>query len=896
MIKRDLYYESIPTKSLRDDVRYLGNILGKVIKKQEGINFFKLVEDVRLLSKVNTANKNKRKSFQNLSNKIKNLSPINLFKLTRAFTHFMNFINIAESIDGARKLDEYENKNQNNSNKNIFIEEIFESFFKDRKISTNKIYNIAKNLNIGIVLTAHPTEVKRRTLILKYRKITEILEQRNLLKNYPSKIKILDKKLYDEFTIIWNTDDLKRTKPTPVDEARWGSAIIEDSLWETIPKVYRRLNDIFVKNIGKGLPKNFNPIEFGSWMGGDRDGNPNVTAIVTKEVILLSRWEAAKLYEKELTKLIRSLSIEKCSKKIINKTGKTFEPYRVYLRPLRNKMRSTHKLIEQHLVYKKSLDQKKLLSSREEILKPLRVVRESLEENRNENIASGDLLDLMRRVKCFGINLARLDIRQESSRHSQLISELLKRKYKINYNKWNEDEKIKFLSSKIQSKRNLINKFSFKKKENKEVWSTFKILSEEPKECLGAYVISMTSSASDILSVAFLQKEANIKDSLRVVPLFETLDDLINGKLIMQKLFSLNWYRKSINHKQEIMIGYSDSSKDAGKLSASWHQYKLQEEIIKLAKKYKIDVTFFHGRGGSAGRGGGPIQATLRSQPPNSVNGKIRITDQGEVIQQKYGYEPLAKYNLCSYIGAVMQATLTPPPYPKKEWRILIEKMSEISTSSYRKNINENSDFIRYFRTVTPHVSLGKLSIGSRPSRRKNVDNIQSLRAIPWVFAWTQIRLMLPAWLGSAEALRYSSIKKFKRTLTDMEKNWPFFNSTMDILDMVISKADPEISKIYEDNLADDKLKRVGKKLRFQFHAIKKLNKQITPKEIIRARKEFRTSVIVRNIYSEVLNIIQAATMRKLSQKKYNLKEKKYLNDAIMTSIAGISAAMKNTG
>ena len=896
MIKRDLYYERIPTKSLREDVRYLGNILGKVIKKQEGNFFFKLVEEIRLLSKANTANNGKRNSFQNLSIKIKNLSPTNLFKLTRAFTHFMNFINIAESIDGARKLDEYENKNQNNSNKNIFIEEIFESFFKDRKISTNKIYNIAKNLNIGIVLTAHPTEVKRRTLILKYRKITEILEQRNLLKNYPSKIKILDKKLYDEFTIIWNTDDLKRTKPTPVDEARWGSAIIEDSLWETIPKVYRRLNDIFVKNIGKGLPKNFNPIEFGSWMGGDRDGNPNVTAIVTKEVILLSRWEAAKLYEKELTKLIRSLSIEKCSKKIINKTGKTFEPYRVYLRPLRNKMRSTHKLIEQHLVYKKSLDQKKLLSSREEILNPLRVVRESLEENRNENIASGDLLDLMRRVKCFGINLARLDIRQESSRHSQLISELLKRKYKINYNKWNEDEKIKFLSSKIQSKRNLINKFSFKKKENKEVWSTFKILSEEPKECLGAYVISMTSSASDILSVAFLQKEANIKDSLRVVPLFETLDDLINGKLIMQKLFSLNWYRKSINHKQEIMIGYSDSSKDAGKLSASWHQYKLQEEIIKLAKKYKIDVTFFHGRGGSAGRGGGPIQATLRSQPPNSVNGKIRITDQGEVIQQKYGYEPLAKYNLCSYIGAVMQATLTPPPYPKKEWRILIEKMSEISTSSYRKNINENSDFIRYFRTVTPHVSLGKLSIGSRPSRRKNVDNIQSLRAIPWVFAWTQIRLMLPAWLGSAEALRYSSIKKFKRTLTDMEKNWPFFNSTMDILDMVISKADPEISKIYEDNLADDKLKRVGKKLRFQFHAIKKLNKQITPKEIIRARKEFRTSVIVRNIYSEVLNIIQAATMRKLSQKKYNLKEKKYLNDAIMTSIAGISAAMKNTG
>ena len=896
MIKRDLYYERIPTKSLREDVRYLGNVLGKVIKQQEGVNFFKLVEEVRRLSKANIANTNKKKSFKKLSSKIKNLSPINLFKLTRAFTHFMNFINIAESIDAARKLDEYENKNQIDANKNIFIEEIFEGFFKNRKISTNKIYEIAKNLNIGIVLTAHPTEVKRRTLILKYHKITEILEQRDLLKKFPSKLKILDKKLYDEFTVIWNTDELKRTRPTPSDEARWGLAIIEDSLWETIPKVYRRLNDIFVKNIGKGLPKNFNPIEFGSWMGGDRDGNPNVTAKVTKEVILLSRWEAAKLYEKELTKLIQSLSIDKCSRKILSKTGKTFEPYRVYLRPLRNKMRLTHKLIEQHLVEKVPLDQKKLLSNREEILKPLRVVRESLEENNSENIASGDLLDLMRRAKCFGINLARLDIRQESSRHSQLISEFLKRKYKVNYVNWNEDKKIKFLSSKIKSKKKFINNFSFKNKENKEVWSTFKILSSEPKECLGAYVISMTSSASDILSVNYLQKEAGIKDTLRVVPLFETLEDLINAKPIMQKLFSLNWYRKSIKNKQEIMIGYSDSSKDAGKLSASWHQYKLQEEIIKLAKKYKIDITFFHGRGGSAGRGGGPIQATLRSQPPNSVNGKIRITDQGEVIQQKYGYEPLAKYNLCSYIGAVMQATLSPPPIPKKEWRDLIEKMSEISTKSYRKNINESSDFIRYFKTVTPHVSLGKLSIGSRPSKRKNVDNIQSLRAIPWVFAWTQIRLMLPAWLGSAEALKYSSAGKLNKILVKMEKDWPFFNSNMDILDMVISKADPEISKIYEENLADNKLKSVGKNLRFQFHNIKKLNKQITPKEIIKARKEFRTSVIVRNIYSEVLNIIQAATMNKLSQKKHKKEGKKFLNDALMTSIAGISAAMKNTG
>ena len=894
MIKRDLYYERIPTKSLRDDVRLLGNILGNVIKKQEGQTFFNLVEKIRKLSKANRANIKQQDSYKKISKTLSQINPSNTYKLTRAFSHFMNFINLAESIDASRTLDEFEN-NKAKANKNIFIEEIFEELFKDRKISSNKIYNTAKNLNIGIVLTAHPTEVKRRTLIQKYHNITELLEQRELMKNFPSKQKIIDRKLYDEITIIWNTDDLKRTKPSPFDEARWGLAIIEDSLWETIPKVYRRLNSIFVKNMGKGLPKNFNPIEFGSWMGGDRDGNPNVTADVTKEVILLSRWEAAKLYEKSLTKLIRSYSMGKCSKEIKKKTGESFEPYRVYLRPLRDKMRITHRSIEQHLVYNKPLNEKILLNSREEILKPLRVVRKSLEENQNENLASGELLDLMRRAKCFGINLARLDIRQESSRHSQLIAEYIKRKYQQNYYKWSEKKKIKFLANQIKKKRNLLTNFEFKNKENKEVWSTFKTISKQPDECLGAYVISMTSSISDIVTVSFLQKEAQIKNKLRVVPLFETLDDLINSKAIMNSLFQEKWYRKLINNKQEVMIGYSDSSKDAGKICASWHQYKAQEEIVKLAKKFKIDVTFFHGRGGSAGRGGGPIQATLRSQPPYSVNGKIRITDQGEVIQQKYGYEPLAKYNLCSYIGAVTEATLNPPPAPKKNWRDLIEKMSDISKSSYRKNINQNSDFIRYFKTVTPHVSLGKLLIGSRPSKRKNVDNIKSLRAIPWVFAWTQIRLMLPAWLGSAEALRYSSIKKFKSTLLDMEKNWPFFNSMLDILDMVISKVDPEISKVYEKYLADHKLIRIGKKLRYQFETIKKLNKKITPKEIINARKQFRNIIVARNIYTEVLNVIQPIVISKLKITK-GKENKKNLNDALLTSIAGISAAMKNTG
>ena len=896
MKKRDLYYERIPTKLLREDIRLLGTFLGRVIRDQEGLTFYKIVERLRLLSKNTLLDKNKSKVFLKVSKEVKKLKPKDIFRVTRSFSHILNLMNLAESLDASRKLNEYENPYFKNKNQNIFIEDIIKNLFKNRNISNNKIYKQATKLDIGIVLTAHPTEVKRRTLIQKYANLIELMEQRHLYKKYPSKILEIDRKIYTEITVIWKTDELKRSKPSPLDEAKWGLAVIEDSLWDTIPKVYKRLNDIFRKNLGKDLPRGYNPIQFGSWMGGDRDGNPNVTADVTKKVILFSRWQAAKLYEKELTKLIQDLSMKECSPKIKKIAGNSFEPYRVYLRPIRDKIRLTYQLIEKHLNNNKSLNEKKLLTDKNEILKPLREVRESLNLNRGQHIANADLLDLIRRVRCFGINLARLDIRQESSRHQKLISDVLNKKYKINFSSLSESKKINLLNSLIKQKKYFINNLKIKHKDNKEVWNTFKQISKEPEQCMGAYVISMTSKASDILSVYFLQKQAETKNLLRVVPLFETLDDLKNAKSVMENIFKLSWYRRLINHKQEVMIGYSDSSKDAGKLSASWHQYKLQEELRNLAKKYKIDLVFFHGRGGSAGRGGGPIQATLKSQPANTVNGKIRITDQGEVIQQKYGYKPLAEYNLCSYIGAVMDASLNPPPKSKKNWRVLIEKMSEIATSAYRKNLNQSEDFIRYFKTVTPHKSLGKLAIGSRPAKRKNVDNIQSLRAIPWVFAWTQIRLMLPAWLGTTEALRYGSIKKFSKTLTDMEKNWPYFVSTMDILDMVITKVDPEISIIYENNLADSALKRIGKKLRFQFDALVKLHNKITPKEVFKERKEFRKALFIRNNYTETLNILQATIMNKINNNKYKKLDKKFLDDALMTSIAGISAAMKNTG
>ena len=414
-------------------------------------------------------------------------------------------------------------------------------------------------------------------------------------------------------------------------------------------------------------------------------------------------------------------------------------------------------------------------------------------------------------------------------------------------------------------------------------------------ECLGAYIISMASSASDILSVMLLQKEAGMKQYLRIVPLFETLQDLNNSELVMKEIYKIKFYLKKFKNLQEVMIGYSDSSKDAGKFAAAWAQYRAQENLQNLSNKFKVKLTLFHGRGGSVGRGGGPIYHALLSQPPGTVNGRTRVTEQGEIIQQKYATESLAEYTLGTYLGSVVEASLSPPPKPKSQWRLLMEKMCEISKNSYRKNLMDK-EFLDYYFKVTPQKKLEFLFIGSRPSKRNKSNDIKGLRAIPWVFAWTQIRFLIPAWLGTYEAINYAVKNKKANTLKQMIINWPFFNSKMDMLDWVLVKTNQRIVKFYEECLGDNYTSRTGEKLRNNLSKLILLNKSLIPKNIIEQRRDYRDRVRIRNTYAEVLNILQADILKKLSSKKIKNSDKKILNDALLITIAGIAAAMKNVG
>ena len=521
-------------------------------------------------------------------------------------------------------------------------------------------------------------------------------------------------------------------------------------------------------------------------------------------------------------------------------------------------------------------------------------------------IANGKLLDYIHRVNCFGIELLKLDIRQESGRHRQAISAITEYLGLGNFETWTEQARQNFLLQELQSKRPLLPKYLnepagslIEHPDVQEVFATMRTLAKQPQESLGAYIISMAEYPSDVLAVLLLQKEADIKHPLRVVPLFETLKDLDGAASTMNTLFGMHWYKQHIQGKHEVMIGYSDSAKDAGFMSANWAQYRAQEELTAVAQTHGVQLTLFHGRGGSISRGGAPTQQALFSQPPGSISGAIRVTEQGEMIRFKFGLEGIALQNLEVYTAATLEATLLPPPVPKDEWRALMDEMTDLSVQVYRQTVRENPHFVKYLRTVTPELELQMLPLGSRPAKRKVSGGIESLRAIPWVFAWTQIRLMLPAWLGTGAAINQVIANDQKALLDEMLQEWPYFQTLIDMLEMVLSKADGHVALYYEAHLTDDEdLKVLGEQLRQRLKdAVKTLLALKGESKLLSSNEVLDQSMKVRKPYLLPLHLLQAELMKR---RRLYMNEKQAENTpvdhALMVTIAGIAAGLRNTG
>ncbi|MCU4450587.1 phosphoenolpyruvate carboxylase [Acinetobacter lwoffii] len=886
---------------LREDVRLLGNLLGETLKLHAGQDLFNQIEQIRALSK--GARDGQVEAEKQLEQLFLSLEDAEILPLTRAFTHFLNFANIAEQYHVVRRRRQSEFDDTAESPNPLVP--LFEKF-KQQEISADTLYQQICELKIELVLTAHPTEVSRRTLIQKYDGINNALSKFDQQKLTPRERQAVLADLKQLISSAWQTDEIRQHRPTPIDEAKWGFTTIEQTLWNAVPKFIRELNGMVQAQCGQNLPLDVAPVRFASWMGGDRDGNPNVTHTVTQEVLWLSRWKAADLYVRDIENLRWELSIQQCSPEISEALGQPHpEPYREYLRDTRTRLKATRHWLAEKLKGNDA-DDSLVIKSKDELLQPLLTCYRSLMDCNLAEIANGSLLDFIYRVNSFGIELLKLDIRQESGRHRQAISAITEYLGLGNFETWTEQARQNFLLQELQSKRPLLPKHLnepagslIEHPDVQEVFATMRTLAEQPSESLGAYIISMAEYPSDVLAVLLLQKEAGIKHALRVVPLFETLKDLDGAAETMSTLFNMHWYKQHIQGKHEVMIGYSDSAKDAGFMSANWAQYRAQEELTTIAQQHGVQLTLFHGRGGSISRGGAPTQQALFSQPPGSISGTIRVTEQGEMIRFKFGLEEIALQNLEIYTAATLEATLLPPPEPKQEWRDLMHQMTELSVQVYRQTVRENPHFVKYLRTVTPELELQMLPLGSRPAKRKVSGGIESLRAIPWVFAWTQIRLMLPAWLGTGAALNKVLDQGQRAVLDEMLAEWPYFQTLIDMLEMVLSKADAHVALYYESHLTQDEdLKVLGTELRQRLQdAVQTLLTLKDESKLLSSNGVLDQSMKVRKPYLLPLHLLQAELMKRrrlyLQQQQ---AENTPVDHALMVSIAGIAAGLRNTG
>ncbi|XP_068327829.1 phosphoenolpyruvate carboxylase 4-like isoform X2 [Pyrus communis] len=892
---------------------------------------------------------------------------------------------------------------------------------------------------VEIVLTAHPTQINRRTLQYKHIRIAHLLDYKDRPDIGNEDKEMLIEDLVREITSIWQTDELRRHKPTPVDEARAGLNIVEQSLWKAVPHYLRRVSNALKKHTGKPLPLTCTPIKFGSWMGGDRDGNPNVTAKVTKDVSLLSRWMAIDLYVRELDNLKFELSMNRCSDRLSRLADEILEqetsskdrhenwhqwlgrhqskqqgaalpsqlparadqpsctecipriqimradylpkhqdgqdppmsspssqspflnghtipngssgspssnssrllnqrkmfaesqigrssfqklleprppqrsgiaPYRVVLGNVKDKLMKAQRRLELLLEdLPCEYDPWDCYDTSDQLLEPLLLCYESLQSCGSGVLADGRLTDLIRRVATFGMVLMKLDLRQESGRHAETLDAVTKYLDMGTYSEWDEEKKLEFLTKELKGKRPLVPKSMEVGPDVKEVLDTFRVAAELGSDSLGAYVISMASNASDVLAVELLQKDARLAVSgglgrpcpggtLRVVPLFETVSDLREAGSAIRKLLSIDWYREHItkNHNglQEVMVGYSDSGKDAGRFTAAWELYKAQEDVVAACNEFGIKVTLFHGRGGSIGRGGGPTYLAIQSQPPGSVMGTLRSTEQGEMVQAKFGLPQTAVRQLEIYTTAVLLATIKPPLSPREEkWRNLMEEISKISCQNYRSVVYENPEFLDYFHEATPQAELGFLNIGSRPTRRKTSTGIGHLRAIPWVFAWTQTRFVLPSWLGVGAGLRGVCEKGHTNDLKAMYKEWPFFQCTLDLIEMVLGKADTHIAKQYDEVLVSESRRHLGSELRRELLTTEKYVLVVSGHEkLSENNRSLRKLIESRLPFLNPMNMLQVEVLKRLRRDDDNNK----LRDALLITINGIAAGMRNTG
>ena len=874
------------TTLMQSNIKLLGDLLGETIKTAKGEDIVKLVETIRRLSK--SAHRGDVKAHKMLVETLQNLKDEEFLPVARAFNQFLNLTNTAEQYNSV-------SPHAQGVENPVDFSEIYKSL-KQNNIKDEDIIESLKNISIDLVLTAHPTEVNRRSLINNLNEVDRclgLLDHDDLADYQKAHIMQRLRQLVAQY---WYTDEIRQRRPTPNEEAKWGCNVVESSLWKAVPQYMRELDSQIKDILPYQIPVDSRMIHFSSWMGGDRDGNPNVTSQVTRDVLLDGRKRAAKLFLEDTEALVKELSMAACTKEFREYINdfEVQEPYRELMKRLRLRLKNTLGYFDGSIKIEAEEVFNEILIDDNQLWEPLHECYKSLVACNMEIIANDKLLDTMRRVRSFGLKLVNLDIRQESTIHTEAIAEILNYLGIGDYESWTEEQKQNFLVEELNSKRPLLPVNWEPSEQTKEVLATCRVIAETPEGVIPTYIISMTQTPSDILAVYLLLKEMNCPYVMPVTPLFETLNDLNNANSIMKQLFEIEWYRDTIGGRQMIMIGYSDSAKDAGSLAAGWAQYRAQEALIKTCEDAEITLTLFHGRGGTIGRGGGPAKVALFSQPPGSLKGGLRVTVQGEMIRFRLGVPDLAIKSLSLYTDAIIEANLISPPAPKQEWRNMMDEMSDASCKAYQDIVRRDPDFVPYFYEATPEAELGKLPLGSRPAKRRPTGGVESLRAIPWIFGWTQNRLMLPAWLGTGSALEKAIENGKLDLLKIMYNEWPFFNTRISMLEMVFAKSDTTVSEYYDERLVQPQYQRLGKQLREQLKKDIETTLKIAQDDyLMQSLPEVAGNITMRNIYTIPLNLLQVEL---LARTRKDVDHSAELELALMITISGIAAGMRNTG
>jgi phosphoenolpyruvate carboxylase len=879
-----------PHKPLREDVRLLGDLLGETLRAHHGEQFVEAVERVRALAKARRAGD--RVQSAELGELLSALDVEAATRMARAFSHFLNLANVAEQHHRIRRRRAYQREPgaapQRGSCADTFSRLI------EAGIAPDRLHGAVCALQIVLVLTAHPTEVSRRTMIHKYNRIAALLARRDRPDlTVPEQREVLDA-LRREISGAWASDEVRHEKLTPQDEVRAGLVVFEQSLWHAVPRFMRSVDEALVAATGQGLPLEAAPVRFGSWIGGDRDGNPNVTPAVTREACLLSRYLAADLYLAEIEQLRDELSMTDASPELREQVGDAREPYRELLRHVRSRLTATrawadasrragHELQAQEPIYLEAAD----------LAAPLLLCHSSLVATGHALIAGGRLTDILRRLAVFGTTMARLDIRQESTRHADALDAVTAALGLGSYNSWDERTRADFLARELENPRPLIPLGMDASPEVRDVLDTCAALTGIHHESLGAYVVTMTHQPSDVLAVELLQKEVGVARPLRVVPLFETSADLHRAPAVVDQLLGVAAHRVRIGGRQEVMVGYSDSAKDVGRFSASWDLFTAQEQIVGACRAHGVQVTLFHGRGGTVGRGGGPSYLALMSQPPGSIDGTLRVTEQGEMIQALFGLPDIAVRTMEVYVGGTLEGWLMPAAEPRPEWRTCMQRLRDDATGAYRQIVYETPAFIDYWRASTPVVELEHINIGSRPARRSSSPGIAALRAIPWQFGWTQTRLLVGSWLGIDEALARAFDRGEEQLLRDMFRDWVHFRSTVSLIEMALAKADAAIAAEYDRRLVPAPLQPSGDDLRRRLLDATAAVLRVTGHgELLQDNPVLRRSIDVRNPYVDPINVLQVELLHRMRSGDRD----EQLRHAFLVTVNGIAAGLRNTG